>query len=73
MSLCLALNGFLAYEPLHASLSMQQSASQGTDEQVIVFVRPGPTRNGIDFAVDGTHRILDRALLERFDVRHLHG
>ena len=46
---------------------------QGTEEQILVVVRPGPTREGIDFAVDGTHRTLDLALLVRFDVRHLHG
>ena len=44
----------------------------GAEEQVIVRVRPGAGGNGVDFAVDGPHWILDRALLEGLDVHH-HG
>ena len=36
-------------------------------------VRPSTRGNGIHFAVDGPHRILDCALLESLDVGHLHG
>ena len=36
-------------------------------------VRPGARGNGVDLAVDGPHRILDRALLEGLGVRHLNG
>ncbi len=51
--------------------AQHQSGYRGRGSRACV--RPGSTRDGIDFVVDGTHRILDRALLERFDVRHLHG
>ena len=44
-----------------------------TEEQVLVRVRPSTRRNGVHLAVDGPHRILDRALLESLDVCHLHG
>ena len=46
---------------------------QGTEEQVIVSVRPGSRGNCVDLAVDGSHWILGLALLEGLDVRHQHG
>ena len=52
--------------------AQHQTFQQGT-EQILVRVRPSARGNGIDLAVDGTHRILGRCLLEGFDVRHLHG
>ena len=53
--------------------AQHQTFRQGADEQVLVRVRSGARGNGVHLAVDGPHRILDRALLESLDVRHLHG
>ena len=36
---------------------------QSAEEQVIVRVRPSACENGVHLALDGPHRILDRALL----------
>ena len=36
-------------------------------------MRPSASRNGVHLALDRSHRILDRALLQSLDVRHLHG
>ena len=46
---------------------------QGAEEQVLVRVRPNARGNGVHLAVDGPHRILNRALLESLDVLHMHG
>ena len=53
--------------------AQHQTFRQGTEEQVLVRVRPSTRGNGVHLAVDGPHRILDRALLESLDVGHLHG
>ena len=53
--------------------AQHQTFWQGAEEQVLVRVRPSARGNGVHLAVDGPHRILDRALLESFDVRHLYG
>ena len=53
--------------------AQHQMFRQGTEEQVLVRVRPSASRNGVHLALDGPHRILDRALLQSLDVRHLHG
>ena len=53
--------------------AQHQMFRQGTEEQVLVRVRPSVSRNGVHLALDGSHRILDRALLQSLDVRHLHG
>ena len=53
--------------------AQHQTFRQGTEEQVLVRVRPSASRNGLHLALDGPHRILDRALLQSLDVRHLHG
>ena len=53
--------------------AQHQTFGQSAEEQVLVRVRSSTRGNGIDLAVDGPHRILDRALLEGPDVRHLHG
>ena len=53
--------------------TQHQTFQQGTEEQVLVRVRPSASRNGVHLALDGPHRILDRALLQSLDVRHLHG
>ena len=53
--------------------AQHQTFRQGTEEQVLVRVRPSASRNGVHLALDGSHRILDRALLQSLDVRHLHG
>ena len=53
--------------------AQHQTFRQGTEEQVIVRVRSSAGRNGVHLALDGSHRILDRALLQSIDVRHLHG
>ena len=50
-----------------------QTFRQGAEEQFLVRVRPSDRGSGVDLAVDGPHRILDRALLEGLDVRHLYG
>ena len=50
-----------------------RSFGQGAEEQVLVRVRPSTRWNGVHLAVDGSHRILDRALFENLDVGHLHG
>ena len=42
-------------------------------KRILVRVRPSTRGNGVHLAVDGPHRILDRALLESLDVCHLHG
>ena len=53
--------------------AQHETFRQGAEEQVLVRVRPGGRGNGVHLAVDGPHWILDRALLEDLDVRHLHG
>ena len=53
--------------------AQHQTFRQGTEEQVLVRVRPSTRGNGVHLAVDGPHRILDRALLESLDMDHLHG
>ena len=53
--------------------TQHQTFRQGTEEQVLVCVRPSASRNGVHLALDGSHRILDRALLQSLGVRHLHG
>ena len=53
--------------------AQHQTFRRGTEEQVLVRVRPNTRGNGIHLAVEGPHRILDRALLESLDVGHLHG
>ena len=53
--------------------AQHQTFRQGTEEQVLVRVRPSASRNGVHLALDRSHRILDRALLQSIDVRHLHG
>ena len=44
--------------------AQNQTFRQGAEEQVLVRVRPRARGNGVHLAVDGPHRILDRALLE---------
>ena len=53
--------------------TQHQTFRQGAKKQILVRMRSSARGNGIHLAVDGSHRILDRALLESFDVRHLHG
>ena len=53
--------------------AQHQTFRQSAEEQVLVRVRPSTRGNGVHLAVDGTHRTLDRALLESLDVGHLHG
>ena len=53
--------------------AQHQTFRQGAEEQVLVRVRPSARGNGVHLTVDGSHRILDRALLESLDVGHLHG
>ena len=53
--------------------AQHQTFRQGAEEQVLVRVRPSTCWNGVHLTVDGSHRILDRALLESLDVGHLHG
>ena len=53
--------------------AQHQTFRQSAEEQVLVRVRPSTRGNGVHLAVDGPHRILDRALLESLDVGHLHG
>ena len=50
--------------------AQHQTFRQGTEEQVLVRVRPSASRNGVHLALDGSHRTLDRALLQSLD---LHG
>ena len=51
--------------------AQHQTFRQGAEEQVLVRVRSGARGNGVHLAVDGPHRILDCALPESLDVRHL--
>ena len=53
--------------------AQHQTFRQDAEEQVLVRVRPSARGNGVHLTVDGSHRILDRALLESLDVSHLHG
>ena len=53
--------------------AQHQTFRQDAEEQVLVRVRPNARGNGVHLTVDGSHRILDRALLESLDVGHLHG
>ena len=53
--------------------AQHQTFRQSAEEQVLVRMRPSTRGNGVHLAVDGPHRILDRALLESLDVCHLHG
>ena len=53
--------------------AQHQTFRQGAEEQVIVRVRPSARGNGVHLAVDGSHRILHRALFESLDMCHLHG
>ena len=50
-----------------------QTFRQGAEEQVLVRVRPSTCPNGVHLAVDGSHRILERALLKSLDMGHLRG
>ena len=43
--------------------AQHQTFRQSAEEQVLVRVRPSAWGNGVHRAVDGSHRILDRALL----------
>ena len=43
--------------------AQHQTFPQSAEEQVLVRVRPSACGNGVHLAVDGPHRILDRALL----------
>ena len=43
--------------------AQHQTFRQSAEEQVLVRVRPSACRNGVHLAFDGSHRILDRALL----------
>ena len=43
--------------------AQHQTFRQGAEEQVLVRGRPSARGNGIHLAVDGSHRVLDRALL----------
>ena len=51
--------------------AQHQTFRQDAEEQVVVRVRPSARGNGVHLTVDGSHRILDRALLESLDVSHL--
>ena len=53
--------------------AQHQTFRQGTEEQVLVRVQVGTCGYGIDLAIDGMHRILDRALLQGPDVHHMYG
>ena len=53
--------------------AQHQTFRQDAEEQVLVRVRPSARGNEVHLTVDGSHRILDRALLESLDVSHLHG
>ena len=53
--------------------AQHQTFRQGAEEQVLVRVPPSACGNGVHLVLDGPHWILDRALLERFDVCHLYG
>ena len=53
--------------------AQHQTFRQDAEEQVLVRVRPSARGNGVHLTVDGSRRILDRALLESLDVSHLHG
>ena len=53
--------------------AQHQTFRQSAEEQVLVRVQPSTRGNGVQLAVDGPHRILDRALLESLDGCHLHG
>ena len=53
--------------------AQHQTFRQDAEEQVLVRVRPSARGNGVHLTVDGSHRILDRALLESLDVSHLYG
>ena len=53
--------------------AQHQTFRQDAEEQVLVRVRPSARGNGVHLTVDGSHRILDSALLESLDVSHLYG
>ena len=53
--------------------AQHQTFRQGIEEQVLVRVRPSASRNGVHLALNGSHRILDRTLLQSLDVRNLYG
>ena len=53
--------------------AQHQTFRQGTEEQVLVRVRPSTCGNGVHLAVNGPHWILERVPLESLDVGHLHG
>ena len=53
--------------------AQHQTFRHGTEEEVLVRVRPSIRGNGVHLTVDGSHRILDRAPLESLDVGHLYG
>ena len=48
--------------------AQHQTFRQSAEEQVLARVRPSTRGNGVHLAVDGPHRILDRALLESLDM-----
>ena len=43
--------------------AQHQTFRQSAEDQVLVRVRPSACGNGVHLALDGSHRILDRALL----------
>ena len=53
--------------------AQHQTFRQGTEEQVLVRVRPSTCGNRVHLAVNGPHWILERVPLESLDVGHLHG
>ena len=53
--------------------AQHQTSRQSAEEHVLVRVRPSARMNGVHLAIDGAHRILDRAPFESLDVCHLHG
>ena len=53
--------------------AQHQTFRKDAEEQVLVRVRPSARGKGVHLTVDGSHRIIDRALLESLDVGHLHG
>ena len=58
---------------VNTDAAQHQTFRQDAEEQVIVCVLPGSGGNGLDLAVNGTNRLLDRVIPEGLDVRHLHG
>ena len=53
--------------------AQHQTFRQDVEEQVLVRVRTSARGNGVHLTVDGSHQMLDRALLESLVMGHLHG